>query len=103
MNYTILKSDHTDRLTKAVMHFIERGWKPQGGVAMVWDVNDAMYLQAMINEEERAEKFVSNLVGNRKTNECSHVWLGNTTVGTQTCQLCGISIISAPIIPEVVC
>jgi hypothetical protein len=47
MEYTILKANDEEYLTKMVNEYIAKGWVPQGGVSMVVS-HYSHYIQAMI-------------------------------------------------------
>jgi hypothetical protein len=51
MEYKVFKTKDLEALERKVYEFIQKGWKPQGGVATDPLPNVCFYLQAMIKEE----------------------------------------------------
>jgi len=51
MNYVILSQIDIPNLELNVAIHIKKGWAPQGGVTVGKDVNQQIYLQAMIKEK----------------------------------------------------
>ena len=49
MSYVILREAWDDQLIDRVREYIQKGWKPIGGVSTTPD-DDYVYLQAMIKE-----------------------------------------------------
>lgn len=57
MLYILIASSNSNAFQIDVNKAIEQGWKPQGGVAIVFNIDAqgnelALYAQAMIREEE---------------------------------------------------
>jgi cobyrinic acid a,c-diamide synthase len=52
MEYCIVKENAVGQFTDEVNRLLKEGWKPQGGVAVIWDEAYTYYYQAMIRDAE---------------------------------------------------
>jgi hypothetical protein len=52
MEYCIVKDDAAVKFTDEVNRLMKEGWKPQGGVAVIWDETYTYHYQAMIRDIE---------------------------------------------------
>jgi hypothetical protein len=52
MEYCIVKEDTIVKFTDEVNRLLKEGWRPQGGVAVIWDEAYTYYYQAMVRDIE---------------------------------------------------
>ena len=52
MEYCIVNHDAVVKFTAEVNRLMEEGWRPQGGVAVIWDEAYTYYYHAMVRDTE---------------------------------------------------
>ena len=52
MEYCIVKEDTIVKFTDEVNRLLKEGWRPQGGMSVIWDEAYTYYYQAMVRDIE---------------------------------------------------
>jgi hypothetical protein len=52
MEYCIVKEDTIVKFTDEVNQLLKEGWRPQGGMSVIWDEAYTYYYQAMVRDIE---------------------------------------------------